>query len=74
MGLAADSVFAAELTLTCFNRKNASHNLEPPLMAAVYNAGSLRLSLKNPWHMVQYGEHIDRWVAFYNTSRKPALE
>jgi hypothetical protein len=71
-GLAADSAFAAELALTYFSRRRARHQLEPPLMAAVYNAGSLRPSSKNPWNLVQYGEHIDRWVAYYNTSRSLA--
>jgi len=72
--LASDSVFAAEMALRYFSKRYAKHLLEPPLMAAVYNAGSLKPSAKNPWNLVQYGEHIDRWVAYYNTSRSIALE
>jgi hypothetical protein len=72
--LASDSAFAAEMALKYFSKRYAKHLLEPPLMAAVYNAGSLRPSAKNPWNLVQYGEHIDRWVAYYNTSRSIVLE
>ena len=72
IGLASDPVFSAELALGYFHRRYARHQLEPPLMAAIYNAGSLRPNAKSPWNLAQYGEHVDRWVAFYNTSRSIA--
>jgi hypothetical protein len=69
MKLASQSVFAATAAITYFNRYNGKHQNEPPLLAAIYNAGSLRPSSANVWNLRQYGEHVDRWVAYYNTSR-----
>ncbi len=40
--------------------------LDPPKVAAGYNAGSLRESSANRWHLVVTGNHIDRYVAAYN--------
>jgi hypothetical protein len=65
----SDALFAATLAIQYFNSKNGKHFNEIPLLAATYNAGSPRLTSKNPWNLVQYGEHIDRWIAYYNTSR-----
>src|SRR3569623_160009 len=48
----------------------AKHFNQPPLLAACYNAGSPRPAPANPWNLVQYGEHIDRWLRYYNTSRR----
>jgi len=73
INLASSSVFAAETALRYFQKRYSAHLLEPPLMAAIYNAGSLRPSSKNQWNLVQYGEHIDRWIGYYNTSRSIAL-
>jgi hypothetical protein len=67
--LPTQSVFAAELAVKYFHRSIFKHQLQPPLMAAVYNAGSLRVDASNAWNLRQYGDHIDRWVAYYNTSR-----
>ncbi|MCG3165567.1 MAG: hypothetical protein POELPBGB_01335 [Bacteroidia bacterium] len=66
--LPAESVYAANLAIQYLNKYNSKHFNQPPLIAATYNAGSLRLTSKNSWNLVQYGEHIDRWVAYYNTS------
>ncbi len=71
--LASDSVFAAELALRYFQKRYSKHQLEPPLLAAIYNAGSLRPSAKSSWNLYQFGEHVDRWVAYYNTSRNIAV-
>jgi hypothetical protein len=71
--LSSSSVYAAEMALKYFQNRYARHLLEPPLMAAIYNAGSLQPCSKNTWNLVQYGEHIDRWVGYYNTSRCIAL-
>jgi hypothetical protein len=65
----ADSLYAAELAVKYFNQNHGRHFNEPPLLAATYNAGSPRPSPKNVWNLVQYGEHIDRWIAYFNTSR-----
>ncbi len=66
----SSSPFAAQMAVHYFNRYTHRHQNEIPLMAATYNAGSPRASSRNPWHLVQYGDHIDRWVSFFNTSRQ----
>src|SRR3569623_650257 len=53
-------------TALCLQGRNVS----PPVLAACYNAGSPRPAPANPWNLVQYGEHIDRWLRYYNTSRR----
>ncbi|WP_394825360.1 transglycosylase SLT domain-containing protein [Pendulispora albinea] len=45
------------------------HKRDPPKVAAAYNAGSLRSSTANRWHMVVTGNHIDRFVGGYNGYR-----
>jgi hypothetical protein len=45
------------------------HRNDPPKIAAAYNAGSIRRSRANRWHMVVTGNHIDRFVAAYNAYR-----
>ncbi|HEY5947782.1 MAG TPA: transglycosylase SLT domain-containing protein [Kofleriaceae bacterium] len=45
------------------------HHRDPPKIAAAYNAGSLRKSFANRWHMVSTGNHIDRFVQHYNAYR-----
>lgn len=40
--------------------------LNPPKVAAAYNAGSLKKSSANRWHLVVTADHIDRYVAAYN--------
>ncbi len=45
------------------------HHRDPPKIAAAYNAGSLRRSSANRWHMVSTGNHIDRFVRWYNAYR-----
>ena len=67
--LLSNSIYAADLAILYFVKSISQHQLQPPLMAAVYNAGSLRAD-QNPWNLKQYGDYIDRWVSFYNTSRE----
>jgi hypothetical protein len=67
--LPAESLYAAELAIRYFNKAYSKHLNQPPLLAATYNAGSPRPDPGNIWNLKQYGKHIDRWVAFYNTSR-----
>jgi len=68
--LASDSLHSARLAIEYLNGALRHHQLHLPLIAASYNAGSLRATRSNPWHLVQYGGHIDRWLAYYNASRE----
>jgi hypothetical protein len=45
------------------------HAHDPPKIAAAYNAGSVRQSAANRWHMVVTGNHLERWVGAYNAYR-----
>ena len=65
----AESLYAAEMAIRYLNGAHGKHLNEPPLIAATYNAGSPRPDGRNPWNLRQYGNHVDRWVAYYNTSR-----
>lgn len=47
----------------------AQHDHDPPKIAAAYNAGSIRSSTANRWHMIVTGNHIERWVGAYNAYR-----
>jgi hypothetical protein len=67
--LPSQSIKAAELAASYLNRYYSKHFNHLPLIAATYNAGSPRYTTANEWHLVQYGQHIDRWIAYYNTSR-----
>lgn len=70
ISLAADSLHAAQLAVEYLNGKSSQHFGKLPLIAACYNAGSPRHTTANPWRLVQYGEHIDRWIGYYNASRQ----
>ncbi|MAE13267.1 hypothetical protein CMO92_01770, partial [Candidatus Woesearchaeota archaeon] len=61
-----DEQKSIELMAKLISEKSGSHNFDPPKVAAVYNAGSLRKTDKNKWHMVSTGDHISRWVGHYN--------
>jgi hypothetical protein len=52
---------------TSYQRNQHKH--DPPKIAAAYNAGSLRSTSANRWHMVSTGNHIDRFVRWYNAYR-----
>jgi len=67
--LPAESLYAAALAVRYFERSYSKHQNQPPLLAATYNAGSPRLDPSNTWNLKQYGQHVDRWVRFFNTSR-----
>jgi hypothetical protein len=49
--------------------QRSQHHRDPPKIAAAYNAGSLRKSYANRWHLVSTGNHIDRFVRHYNAYR-----
>lgn len=43
---------------------------DPVLMCGAYNAGSIRSTTKNRWHIRTYGEgRIDKMLAYYNDFR-----
>jgi len=65
----AESLEAAALAVAYLVRSHGQHRNQPPLVAATYNAGSPRADRTNEWNLRQYGAHVDRWVAYYNTSR-----
>jgi hypothetical protein len=46
------------------------HDHDPPKISAAYNAGSVRKSTANRWHMLVTGNHLERWVAAYNAYRQ----
>jgi len=68
--LASESLYAAQLAVEYLNGHSGQHQGQLPLIAATYNAGSPRPTSVNPWHLVQFGEHIDRWIGYYNASRR----
>jgi transglycosylase-like protein with SLT domain len=45
------------------------HSHDPPKIGAAYNAGSVRRSSANRWHMVVTGNHLERYVGAYNAYR-----
>jgi hypothetical protein len=49
--------------------QRSQHHRDPPKIAAAYNAGSLRRTSSNRWHLVSTGNHIDRFVRHYNAYR-----
>lgn len=57
----------AKYIASSYQRKQ--HGQDPPKIAAAYNAGSIRQSSANRWHMVVTGNHIDRFVGAYNAYR-----
>lgn len=60
----------------CIARAKGRTGFDPPLVAACYNAGSLRPSKRNPWGLVctddgnndptDGGDHVTRWVKWFN--------
>lgn len=70
--LAADSLYSAQLAVEYLNQAEGKHQGHLPLIAATYNAGRPRESASNDWHLVQYGDHIGRWISYYNASRQTA--
>jgi len=70
--MAEDHDFSIELAaayITHPDHLELSH-LDPPKIAAVYNAGGLYYDPRNPWRLRSTGNHIDRFVSAYNTYLK----
>lgn len=70
LSLAADSLHSAALAAEYLNVASGMHQGQLPMIAATYNAGRPRFTSTNEWKLVQYGEHINRWIAYYNASRQ----
>lgn len=70
--LPSDSKYAATLAVAYFNKSFSKHQNQPPMMAACYNAGSPRESGDNIWNLRSTNDHIDRWVKYFNMSRRAA--
>jgi soluble lytic murein transglycosylase-like protein len=54
--------------------QRARTEYEPPLVAAAYNAGSLRETDANRWRLVATPEHVDRFCMFYNDAIRVSRE
>jgi hypothetical protein len=48
------------------SRQRNATGFDPVLVAAAYNAGSLRHTNSNRWRLVHTPDHIDRFIANYN--------
>lgn len=55
-------------------RQARQTRFDPPLVAAAYNAGSLRHTTRNRWKLVSTGNHVDRFVNFFNACWAEGLE
>jgi hypothetical protein len=66
--MAEDPDFSVELAAAYITqpRQVQITSLNPPKVAAAYNAGGVYFDPKNPWRMRSTGNHIDRFVAAYN--------
>jgi hypothetical protein len=47
------------------NNKRHSTGFDPIKVAACYNAGSLRPTDANPWHLFTFGDHLNRSAAWF---------
>jgi hypothetical protein len=68
MKMADDPDFSVELGAAYITQPTQIQltSLNPPKVAAAYNAGALYFDPVNPWHLHCTGNHIDRFVAAYN--------
>jgi hypothetical protein len=66
--MAADPDFSIELAAAYVTQPRIVRQtqLNPPKVAAVYNAGGLYYDRQNEWRLRTTGNHIDRFVASYN--------
>ncbi len=68
MKMADDPDFSVELGAAYMTQPKQVQltSLNPPKVAAAYNAGGVYLDPRNPWGMRCTGNHIDRFVSAYN--------
>jgi len=66
--MAKDPDFSVQLAAAYIARPQQVKmtELDPPKVAAAYNAGGLYFDPKNQWRLRSTGNHIDRFVAAYN--------
>jgi len=66
--MAAEPDFSIELAAAYITQpaQLKMTELDPPKVAAAYNAGGLYFDPKNPWRLRSTGNHIDRFVSAYN--------
>jgi hypothetical protein len=66
--MAKDPDFSVQLAAAYITRPEQLKltDLDPPKVAAAYNAGGLYFDPRNPWRLRSTGNHIDRFVAAYN--------
>lgn len=69
-----DPAISIEAGARYIRRQRPQTEYEPPLVAAAYNAGSLRESSANRWRLASTAEHLDRFVRFYNDAVRVAKE
>lgn len=69
-----DPAVSIEAGARYIRQQRARTEFEPPLVAAAYNAGSIRESAANRWRLASTPEHIDRFVKFYNDAVRVAKE
>jgi soluble lytic murein transglycosylase-like protein len=74
----AEELMDPETSITAgalyIRQQRAQTEYEPPLVAAAYNAGSLRETEANRWRLVATPEHVDRFCMFYNDAVRVARE
>ena len=66
--MAADPDFSIQLAAAYISRPEqvSLTGLDPPRVAAAYNAGGVYADPGNPWRLRSTGNHIDRFIAAYN--------
>lgn len=66
--MASEPAFSVDLAAAYITqpRQVQITSLNPPKVAAAYNAGGVYFDRNNPWRMRSTGNHIDRFVAAYN--------
>lgn len=60
-----DPAISIDLGAAVIRQRMAQTGDDPILVAAAYNAGSLRRSAANAWHLHCYGDHLDRAAKWY---------
>ncbi|HEY4081011.1 MAG TPA: transglycosylase SLT domain-containing protein [Burkholderiaceae bacterium] len=64
-----DPTRSIEAGTACIANERRNSGFDPPLVAAIYNAGSLRQAFDNRWRFAQYvgpQTHVDSYVAWFN--------
>jgi soluble lytic murein transglycosylase-like protein len=69
-----DPAISIEAGARYIRQQRPRTDFEPPLVAAAYNAGSIRENASNRWHLHCTPEHVDRFVKFYNDAVRVSKE